>query len=74
MGGHWQHIVTTGSNKKFSPTRSFVVTRRHAEEFGTVYIDWNSLKTRVRARAGKLRGEGYGIVMLILVCKRIVRA
>jgi hypothetical protein len=57
MRGQLQHIVTTASNKKFSLTGSFVVTRRHAEEFGIVYIDFNGLKTRVRARAGKLRGE-----------------
>ncbi len=55
MRGNLEHIVTTGSNKKFALTGSFVVTRRHAE-VGTVYIDWNSLKTRVRTRAGKLRG------------------
>jgi hypothetical protein len=36
MRGRLQHIVTTASNKKFSLTGSFVVTRRHAEEFGTV--------------------------------------
>jgi hypothetical protein len=45
-----------------------VVTGRHAEEFGTVYIDWNRLKTRVRARAGKFRGEGFGILLLTLLC------
>ena len=73
MRGHWQHIVATASNKKFSLTSSLVVTRRHAEEFGTVYIDWNSLKTRVRARAGKLRGEGFGIIFLTLLCERTVR-
>jgi hypothetical protein len=52
---HLGHTVTTASNEKFSLTGSFVVTRRHAEQLGSVYIDWNRLKTRVRERPGELR-------------------